>query len=476
MLRTAIAFASMIAAARALPAADEITALPGWTGALPSRQFSGYLDASPTKHLHYWMSFSEGAPETDPVVFWFNGGPGCSSLDGFLYEHGPFRVQMAADGATSLAAFEYSWAKLANMVYLEAPCGVGFSYSDVGGDDYAATDDTAAADNLAAVEAFFAKFPEFQNRSLYLTGESYAGIYVPTLAEAIVKATLAGNYTGAPLAGIAVGNGCSGHEIGTCAFGSPQSRYYQTKYLMSSGFASEPLKDELNAQCEWSEWKDGTEPSSACTSAVNKLDALTQGLDTYCVYCNCPPGTAAAELGARASKVGHHLQQREAPRGVGTTACINTAEASAYLNQPAVQEAIHVTAAKVDDWQVCGSADGWDYTSTRPNLPRDTYPLLVSNIRVLIYNGDWDACVPYTDNEGWTTGMGFNQTAPWHPWMYEDGGVSSVGGYANEFDVSALGDGAFTFVTVRGGRHEVPETAPDRAFAMFQNFLTGTSF
>ena len=61
MLRTAIAFASMIAAARALPAADEITALPGWTGALPSRQFSGYLDASPTKHLHYWMSFSEGA-------------------------------------------------------------------------------------------------------------------------------------------------------------------------------------------------------------------------------------------------------------------------------------------------------------------------------------------------------------------------------------------------------------------------------
>jgi len=95
---------------------------------------------------------------------------------------------------------------------------------------------------------------------------------------------------------------------------------------------------------------------------------------------------------------------------------------------------------------------------------------------VLIYNGDWDACVPYTDNEGWTTGMGFIATAPWHPWMYADNGVSSVGGYANEFDVSALGGGAFTFVTVRGGRHEVPETAPDRAFAMFQNFLAGTSF
>ena len=36
--------------------------------------------------------------------------------------------------------------------------------------------------------------------------------------------------------------------------------------------------------------------------------------------------------------------------------------------------------------------------------------------------------------------------------------------------------GAFTFVTVRGGRHEVPETAPERAFAMFKNFVTGSSF
>ena len=57
------------------------------------------------------------------------------------------------------------------------------------------------------------------------------------------------------------------------------------------------------------------------------------------------------------------------------------------------------TAAEVDDWQVCGSADGWDYTSTRPNLPRDTYPLLVQHMRVLIYNGDADSCVPYKGNE-----------------------------------------------------------------------------
>ncbi len=30
--------------------------------------------------------------------------------------------------------------------------------------------------------------------------------------------------------------------------------------------------------------------------------------------------------------------------------------------------------------------------------------------QVLIYNGDWDACVPYTDNEAWTSGMGYEVT------------------------------------------------------------------
>ena len=35
------------------PKGDEITSLPGWTAALPSRQYSGYLNFS-SKHLHYW--------------------------------------------------------------------------------------------------------------------------------------------------------------------------------------------------------------------------------------------------------------------------------------------------------------------------------------------------------------------------------------------------------------------------------------
>jgi carboxypeptidase C (cathepsin A) len=91
--------------AQAAYAPDEIVSLPGWTGPLPSRQWSGYLNVSST-HLHYWLVESESNPATDPTVLWFNGGPGCSSLDGFIYEHGPFVV--SSDFQT-LTLREYRW-------------------------------------------------------------------------------------------------------------------------------------------------------------------------------------------------------------------------------------------------------------------------------------------------------------------------------------------------------------------------------
>ena len=125
-------------------AADEVTSLPGWSGPLPSRQFSGYLDVGASKHLHYWLVESEGAPSTDPTVLWLNGGPGCSSLDGFLYEHGPFRTDPA--NPHKLVRFPQTWAKVANMLYLEAPAGVGYSYcaAQVAGGACANTDISTA--------------------------------------------------------------------------------------------------------------------------------------------------------------------------------------------------------------------------------------------------------------------------------------------------------------------------------------------
>ena len=65
------------------------------------------------------------------------------------------------------------------MLYLESPAGVGFSYTEE--DDYKTSDAQTAVDNHLALRDFFRKFPHLAGNELYLTGQSYGGIYVPTL-------------------------------------------------------------------------------------------------------------------------------------------------------------------------------------------------------------------------------------------------------------------------------------------------------
>jgi len=104
-------------------AADEIHDLPGIPEGATFRQFSGYIDVGKGRSLFYWFVESQLAPSTDPVVLWTNGGPGCSGLTGFLSEQGPFRAN--EKGALDLNP--YAWNKVANMVFIEQPAGVGFS-------------------------------------------------------------------------------------------------------------------------------------------------------------------------------------------------------------------------------------------------------------------------------------------------------------------------------------------------------------
>ena len=142
--------------------------------------YSGYLPvAGTTRNLHYMYLESRSNPVKDPVVIWFNGGPGCSSMLGFMQEHGPYVME---DGTNFFHENEWSWNKEVNMLYIEMPAGVGYSYyNEVGDHDY--TDMGVAKDNLSAFLYFFEfKFPELKGNDLYISGESYAGIYVPYLA------------------------------------------------------------------------------------------------------------------------------------------------------------------------------------------------------------------------------------------------------------------------------------------------------
>ena len=140
--------------------------------------YSGFLDVSETKRLHYVFAESESDPVLDPVVIWFNGGPGCSSMLAFMQENGPLAND---DGETEIKTNPFPWNKRANMIWLESPAGVGWSVGETKA-DLAHNDMTQSEDALKALQSWYKKFPQYRENKLFVSGESYAGIYVPYLS------------------------------------------------------------------------------------------------------------------------------------------------------------------------------------------------------------------------------------------------------------------------------------------------------
>ena len=182
-------------------ASDEIKSLPGLKEKPNFRQYSGYLNGGKDIHQHYWFVESQSNPTKDPVILWLQGGPGGSSLLALFTENGPFRV--APDNRT-VTIDRHSWNTLANVLYLESPVGVGYSWAK--DESYCGTDDSSAQVNYLALEDFFTKFPQFCKNAFYITGESYAGIFIPLLAIEILKNKKTAKVP-INLKGVAIGNG-----------------------------------------------------------------------------------------------------------------------------------------------------------------------------------------------------------------------------------------------------------------------------
>jgi len=143
----------------------------------------------------------------------------------------------------------------------------------------------------------------------------------------------------------------------------------------------------------------------------------------------------------------------------GPDECIDGISAEAYLNDDGVRKAIHVVNSSiVPDWTVCTNIN---YDGNMDSL-LGLYPSLIQKYRTLIYNGDVDCCVPYTDNEMWTSSLGYPIKTDWRPWTYND----QVAGYVTVYDQND-----FTFATIKGAGHMVPQFKPPQALAMFQRFL-----
>ena len=90
----------------------------------------------------------------------------------FVQEHGPCRI---TNDSSSVNLNLYSWNNAANMLYIDQPVGVGFSY----GQETVGTSGEAAADIWTFMQIFLkdSRFQKYANSSLGIFTESYGGHY-----------------------------------------------------------------------------------------------------------------------------------------------------------------------------------------------------------------------------------------------------------------------------------------------------------
>mmetsp|Transcript_65721 Transcript_65721/g.182982 ORF Transcript_65721/g.182982 Transcript_65721/m.182982 type:complete len:448 (+) Transcript_65721:81-1424(+) len=179
-------------------AVDEVQELPGY-GIPQQRTLAGYVEVNHSSNGHLYFMFFEklgaNADANTPLLVWLNGGPGASSALGNFLEHGPYRLQ--ANG--SLTVNPDTWNRLAHIVYFDQPVGTGYSYCDAGG--YVTNMEQLSKQFVAGLVKFFERHEEYKSNPLYITGESYAGVYVPAIAAHILQ-----NVPQLTLAGVLIGN------------------------------------------------------------------------------------------------------------------------------------------------------------------------------------------------------------------------------------------------------------------------------
>ena len=136
-----------------------------------------------------------------PVVVWLNGGPGASSTFANFLFSSPLRIEYSNDTYDMFTTTE-TWIDQATVIYIDQPVGTGFSY----GEPLLTTMDEATAEFVTMMTNIMAEYPDIASKDLYMTGESYAGKYIPRFSWALheaggfnLKASLIGDPYTAPL-------------------------------------------------------------------------------------------------------------------------------------------------------------------------------------------------------------------------------------------------------------------------------------
>ncbi|KAJ9620999.1 hypothetical protein H2203_007586 [Taxawa tesnikishii (nom. ined.)] len=364
-----------------------------------------------SRSLFFIFQPTIGEP-VDEVTIWLNGGPGCSSLEGFFQENGRFTW---VPGTYAPTENPYSWVNLTNMLWVEQPVGTGFSI----GTPNATSQEQIAQDFIK----FFKNFQEIfgtKNYKIYVTGESYAGRYVPYISAAMLDANDTEFYN---LSGALVYDPCIG------AFEYVQEEVVVVPFVQENNnllnFNASFMADleSLHQSCGYADFIDRymkfppTEQQPAVNShTVNATCDVFDLIDQAAFAPN--PCFNIYEINQMCPIVMDVLS-------FPTQLVIENPGKGTYFNRTDVKQAIH---APLDvSWAECANQNvfvGNSYNLTGPEGEGDTSADPIQHVlpqvieatnRVLVSNGDYDMIIITNgtllsiQNMTWNGKLGFQE-------------------------------------------------------------------
>ncbi|XP_062016997.1 serine carboxypeptidase-like 31 [Rosa rugosa] len=434
-----------------LASQDLVTNLPGQP-AVDFRHYAGYVTVNETngRALFYWFYEAATNPDLKPLVLWLNGGPGCSSVGyGATQEIGPFIVETDGHG---LRFNNYSWNKEANMLFLESPVGVGFSYSNTTTDYDNLGDAFTANDAYAFLHKWFLKFPSYRTRTFYIAGESYAGKYVPELAELINDKNTDPSLH-IDLKGVLLGN--------------PETSDAEdwrgiVDYAWSHAVISDETHKVIRENCDF----DGdTWSNKICAQAVDEVLKQYKEIDIYSLYTSiCIGDTASSNDGSMQVMMMKHTSTMMPRIMGGYDPCLDDYSRKFY-NRADVQKALHVSnGPQLKNWSICSTKIFHEWVDSKPSVLPIYKKLIAAGMRIWVYSGDTDGRVPVLSTRYSISALGLPITKAWTPWYHQ----KQVSGWFQEYK-------GLTFATFRGAGHAVPCFKPSNSLALFTSFLLGES-
>ncbi|PAV86474.1 hypothetical protein WR25_16894 [Diploscapter pachys] len=345
------------------------------------------------------------------------GGPGCSSLGGFFTEHGPFHPM--PDGQT-LVENIHSWNKAANILYLEAPFGVGYSYRDAN----APVDQYYTDSKFTNVDEFGNVNP--RNDSNDPTFKQCANLVTYMTMNDVWMTT------------------------------NDVYNSYQDCYNLSA-ITTFPEQNSMKNKISKTRQK-----SESVNSKPGKLYQLgTKGYNPFVDLYTQINYASTDSL-------------RYFP-------CYMDDATEKYLNLPAVRTALHVNPT-VGHWQDCNDDINEKYYHQQTHDTTPVFKSMIDSgysLRFLIYNGDVDMACNFLGDEWFIENLAtkeykFTLKTLRQPWTYTRPGnfQGVVGGYIKQWTYNKI---TLDLMTVKGAGHFVPTDRPAPALHMFFNFLNGTN-